>query len=927
MLNTLCLLIALLSSPIWAIFADEAWHTDYHFALLGLPQVGTTFFHQPNAASKASLIYTLSEQGVVGAVNPRDGSLVWRQVLQSQAFNANVSFLRAGQDQDIVVSGHDNQVIAWSAGDGRLVWDTTLAGHLVDLEILELVDGDGSAATKDVILLTGGGNSVVQRIDGSTGAARWSFDIGNGDLPYQISASATEIYAILLHKTLLGNYKIKTITLDSTSGRKIDENVLTADGDLASADTIITVGANSASPIIAWTDASRSTLKLNIIGTKTVTSFPIDTQGDGAVERVQVHAPYHTNSLPHFLVQYETEKAHWAEVFHVNLQKKIIKKAYQLPRISGKGVFSTSTSDANVYFTRLTQGEIVTVSSASHGVLGKWPIRGFGTSGKDHEHNLPVLVSSEISLKDNTVSAIRSAVLLASGEWVLMRDGNPIWQRPEALAGTITATFALPSSVQNLAEAFQVEIHSNPVSAYLHRVKRHILDLQKVPELLAGLPQRIASGVLGTTADDALIGDTFGFHQIIACAVRGGRVVAIDAGNPNIILWSKQIVEPSLVNDWKPVFQNSAPGYLTLKPNNSTQAIHVNATTGLPLSSLPPLHEDEIHSGSIKFSLQDGSLEAIRSDGASSDSLWRFVIPAEQRVLSIVPRPVIDPVASIGKVLGDRTVLYKYLSPNLALLITANDVVSSASFNVLDTASGASLFSSVHNDVDLTLPIASIMSENWFAYSYTSNSYPDSPKGHQLVVGELFESLSPNDRGPLGSQSNFSSLETAVSPYVLSKTYQIPESISKLSVTRTRQGITSRQLLAVLADSAAIVGIPYQILDPRRPVARDPTKNEQAEGLIRYAPVIEFDPKWYLNHKREVIGTINVITSPALIESTSLVFAYGLDIFGTKLSPSFSFDILGRDFNKFQMLATVAALAILTFVVGPLQVNTRWQFR
>jgi hypothetical protein len=161
-------------------------------------------------------------------------------------------------------------------------------------------------------------------------------------------------------------------------------------------------------------------------------------------------------------------------------------------------------------------------------------------------------------------------------------------------------------------------------------------------------------------------------------------------------------------------------------------------------------------------------------------------------------------------------------------------------------------------------------------------------------------------------------LEKAAAPIVLSKTYQIPEAISKLSVTRTRQGITSRQLLAVLAGSSAIVGIPYQVLDPRRPVARDPTKNEQAEGLIRYAPVIDFDPKWYLNHKREVIGVVDVITSPALIESTSLVFAYGLDVFGTKLSPSFSFDILGRDFNKFQMLATVAALAVLTFVVGPL---------
>lgn len=99
---------------------------------------------------------------------------------------------------------------------------------------------------------------------------------------------------------------------------------------------------------------------------------------------------------------------------------------------------------------------------------------------------------------------------------------------------------------------------------------------------------------------------------------------------------------------------------------------------------------------------------------------------------------------------------------------------------------------------------------------------------------------------------------------------------------------------------------------------------------MRYSPVIEFDPRWYLNHQREVVGIRDIVTSPALIESTSLVFAYGLDLFGTRLSPSFRFDILGKDFNKFQMLATVAALAAATLVVAPLvmrkQVNTRWQF-
>jgi hypothetical protein len=139
-----------------------------------------------------------------------------------------------------------------------------------------------------------------------------------------------------------------------------------------------------------------------------------------------------------------------------------------------------------------------------------------------------------------------------------------------------------------------------------------------------------------------------------------------------------------------------------------------------------------------------------------------------------------------------------------------------------------------------------------------------------------------------------------------------------MSVTQTRQGITSRQLLAVLADSASIIGIPRGVIDPRRPVNRDPSKNEQMEGLVRYAPVIEFDPKWQLNHAREVLGIKEVITSPAVLESTSLIFAYGLDVFGTRLSPSFNFDMLGKDFNKFQMLATVAALAVVTFVVTPL---------
>jgi len=72
-----------------------------------------------------------------------------------------------------------------------------------------------------------------------------------------------------------------------------------------------------------------------------------------------------------------------------------------------------------------------------------------------------------------------------------------------------------------------------------------------------------------------------------------------------------------------------------------------------------------------------------------------------------------------------------------------------------------------------------------------------------------------------------------------------------------------------------------------------------------------------------------MITTPATLESTSLVFAYGLDIFGTRVTPSFAFDVLGNSFNKIQLLSTVAALTLGVFFVAPLiqrkQTNSLWQ--
>jgi hypothetical protein len=276
-------------------------------------------------------------------------------------------------------------------------------------------------------------------------------------------------------------------------------------------------------------------------------------------------------------------------------------------------------------------------------------------------------------------------------------------------------------------------------------------------------------------------------------------------------------------------------------------------------------------------------------------------------------------VASIGKVLGNRSVLYKYLNPNLALVTAVAE--STATVYLLDAVSGQVLHTSTHTGVDTTQPIASALSENWFAYSLWADVTDTSDtKGYQLVISELYESPITNDRGPLGNAANYSSVRAGgiPRPHVISQSFMIPESISHMAVTQTRQGITMRQLLCTLPASNAIIGIPRTFLDPRRPVDRDPSATEAEEGLFRYHPFLEFDPKWYVTHAREVIGIDTILSSPTLLESTSLIFAFGGDVFGTRVSPSQAFDILGKGFSKLQLLATVLALGVGVAVLAPM---------
>ncbi|TAQ90513.1 hypothetical protein B7494_g1213 [Chlorociboria aeruginascens] len=967
-INLLSLTLSLSTLPtILAVFTDEAFIVDFHHNLLGFPQPHTTFFHHPRKDDKATLLYTFSDLGVLGAVNPGTGKVVWRQFL-ADGNSTEEGFLKPVEGENTVVSAIGGRVDGWDALSGREKWGNVFTGEIRDLEVIETAAEEDN---KDALaLFEESGKGILRRLKGGNGDVVWEYRDGSDDLPFQVSTNVQHVFMVSLHGTR-GGYNLKVTSLDPISGKKTGEYTLTSKADVHAPEDVLLVGANSAAPIIAWADKALKNLKVNILGKPgDLQTLPLK-ESDGELVKVTLNAPQLIQSQSHFLVHTHSAVSNRAEVYHIDLASGSIKKAYDLPKLGGKGVVSVSSQNANVYFTRITEAEVVIVSSASHGILGRWPVK------VDKDHGQFLHASSEVVQKGVDTYAVRSAVATSNQDWVLVRNGAEAWNRVEGLSGAVAAEWAEIPESESLAKTLEAEAHSNPLSAYIHRVRRHVNDLQYLPNYLQELPKRILSSILpgdiAAPKPGVLVRDNFGFNKLVIVATQRGRIYGLDAGNQGSVIWSLSAFPIPKGDKWdvKGLWVDNSRAIVTIQGSDG-EHILVKTSTGeivekMNMGTRPPVQSSAIVESPSGLRLlpigYDGNPGEIPSAWAPKDfvvtqgnngevkglkfeskgetsfpiAAWTFQ-PSGQRIINVAARPAHDPVASIGRVLGDRSVLYKYLNPNVILVTAVSDESSTASFYLIDSISGDILYSVTYEGVDTKQPITSALSENWFAYSLwiddlsSTNSLP-SPKGYQLFISELFESDVANDRGPLGAADNSSSLEPSdipnaepALPHVITQSFIIPESITHMSVTQTRQGITSRQLICTFA--TGIIGIPRNILDPRRPVGRDPTANEMEEGLFRYSPFIEFDPKLILTHNREVIGIKGVIASPALLESTSLIFAYGIDIFGTRVAPSAAFDILGKAFNKLSLVATVLALGVGVGVLAPMvrrkQINGRW---
>lgn len=77
----------------------------------------------------------------------------------------------------------------------------------------------------------------------------------------------------------------------------------------------------------------------------------------------------------------------------------------------------------------------------------------------------------------------------------------------------------------------------------------------------------------------------------------------------------------------------------------------------------------------------------------------------------------------------------------------------------------------------------------------------------------------------------------------------------------------------------------------------------RSEGLLQYSPLVSVynRPHSMITYNQTIANLKSISTVSAELESTTLVFAHGLDHFYVRLTPAGSFDLLPSDFN-YEML-------------------------
>ncbi|KAJ3038483.1 hypothetical protein HDV00_000580 [Rhizophlyctis rosea] len=998
------LLIAMLHSAL-ALHADQAGLFDWSKQLVGTPQqayFGVT-------AKGNSRLFVATDKNVVASLNPATGKPTWRQVLEP---NEKILALKNGHAGLFSMSGADGtngvNLRLWEAQSGFVSWERYIP---LDTPLSAAASGFSAVFQPDSIVALVNGKTIV-KLSAEDGSLIWTKTQPGKSVYTQIQLVNDKLYAIGT-KDLERLSTVTILTLDPISGdtqstyeplhsEVVDANIFAVGADhvvwTVRSDTYVhQLGAEKSEVVNAKQFLKPEDQEDD--GYVIARQLPVESAGvntmllhgaeehylwDGGVVDKKLKVVLAGSRPPTGWVVYAAEKLD-GRVVVARIKGSAFEKQWtvEIFDVEQRRVLSKHTVEHDF----ATSGHIVKAylhfTKSQHARL--FIVTSDGSTRVWSEDK--VLWTSEESLAHS-----RAAQFVDLPEKsMLSQVHDELDEKPEESANK--------NSMARYLRRWSTHI--------LHMQSA----LGSATTNAATLASRLLPNKSGArnTSEIIMHKDAHGFRKLVIFATATGKVVALDSVYGNVV-WARYFagVEFRQVEVLRTSVMKFPPvvGVIGVikGQGHKTMIIRLNALTGADqaLAESPavntvqyfsqivklPVEEEEEKSFPLALidnenkitllpntpaarkafgEVRDGfyfyateGLGATRLDGFavgeevqpglySSKPTWSFRLPEGEKVAALPVRQEDEKVASLGRVLGNRSVLYKYLNPNLLALATTkvNGTSHTLYLYLLDTVSGV-----VHHrgvtygaggDVYL------VQSENWVVYGYWNHGpaaveavveeeevgegsgaggeggkkkkrkrrkvvKPDAPdaKGWEVAVLEVFESGKPDERI---EGAVFSSWQTK-RPYVLSQTYVFPHGVTAVGVTTTGAGITTKEVLFGL-DAGYLYGVNKRWLDPRRPTGK-PTNDDKEEGLFPYKAGLDFNPKEVASYNIPTKNIAKIISHPTNLESTSLVLAYGLDIFFTRRTPSKQFDVLNEDFLYLGLVGTVVVLLAGIWVAGQL---------
>uniref|UniRef100_A0A1A9Z6J0 ER membrane protein complex subunit 1 n=1 Tax=Glossina pallidipes TaxID=7398 RepID=A0A1A9Z6J0_GLOPL len=402
---------------------------------------------------------------------------------------------------------------------------------------------------------------------------------------------------------------------------------------------------------------------------------------------------------------------------------------------------------------------------------------------------------------------------------VAVRQSKILWIRSEALANVVSAEFVdLPlTDNEGVLENEMKGKAADIMSAFLHRITSQIMHVKSLLLHVIGLGPKPSD-----TQRAGLVRDAFGLHKMLVVLTKSGKIFGIDnisgkhhwqyflhnvehfANDQEMRLLVQRtskhfplsalctvVAKDKLTGNgvllrFNPITGQTSEGGLLKLTYKIKQLTLLTETDNDFVKGLLIIDaEDRVHvypeyatkkaNGIYMFTAQkdeatlNGFFVQYENKELTTLPLWNVDLSGhngDHKIISIASKNPLERVHSQGRVMPDRSVLYKYINPNLVAVFTlAKDDVHKFLMYVylIDVVSGSVVFTMMHRKV--RPPLHAVHSENWLAYAY----YNDKVRRVEIIgtsKGSILELpwylLDP--RRPIASKT--SGREEGAVPYV-----------------------------------------------------------------------------------------------------------------------------------------------------------------